>query len=76
VERKHNTFKLTETVKEDRKSGIMVVENEEGQDTLIHVLTNVFQVLRMTIHCPYCSRSMVSMVSRLLLMHPGQLLMH
>jgi hypothetical protein len=44
VERKHNTFKLTETVKEDRKSGIMVVENEEGRDTFIHVLTNVFQV--------------------------------
>jgi hypothetical protein len=44
VERKHNTFKLTETVKEDRKSGIMVVESEEGRDTLIHVLTNVFQV--------------------------------
>ena len=42
--RKNNTSILTETVKKDRKSGIMVVESEEGSDTLIHVLTNVFQV--------------------------------
>ena len=42
--RKDNTSKLTETVKEDRKSRIMVLESEEGRDALIHVLTNVFQV--------------------------------
>jgi hypothetical protein len=42
--RKDNTSKLTETVKEGCKSGIMVLESEEGRDALIHVLTNVFQV--------------------------------
>jgi hypothetical protein len=42
--RMNNTSILTETVKEDGKSGIMVLESEEGRDTLIHVLTNVFQV--------------------------------
>jgi hypothetical protein len=42
--RKNSTSILTETVKEDRKSGIMVLESEEGRDALIHVLTNVFQV--------------------------------
>ena len=42
--RKSNTSKLTETLKEDHKSGIMVLECEEGRDVLTHVLTNVFQV--------------------------------
>ena len=32
--RKDNTSKLTETVKEDHKSGIMVIECEEGRDAL------------------------------------------
>jgi hypothetical protein len=42
--RKDNTSELTETVKKDHKSGIMVLECEEGRDALTHVLTNVFQV--------------------------------
>jgi hypothetical protein len=44
AERKDSASKLTETVKDGHKSGIMVPESEEGSDTLIRVLTKVFQV--------------------------------
>jgi hypothetical protein len=44
AERKDSTSKLSETVKDGHQSGIMVLESEEGSDTLIHVLTKVFQV--------------------------------